>query len=339
MKILIVGDFKEESGRRLLVNARKFGKGFVRNGHDVMEFCYRAQLQQLSPIKSKNWAVKIAKKKVDEILAELARHYQPELVFLTTFKLLDVKTIRQIKAAAQALLICWYEDATRGLNEQVLDIGRMCDFFLATSGGELLQRYKQAGVRRCAFMPNPSDKDIEHPREVPDKCRSKILFTGKLRHGQDGQDEMRRELIKWLVDHKDMTVWGCMGQKTLQGIDYLNAICGAEMALSINVFNDVRFYHSDRLTHYLGCGAFVLAKRVPDSDLLFEDHKHLCYFDTKDQCAELIERFQQDAGQRRKIAAAGRERVHKAFGCEKLARYIVDLATQGEYQDSWAEII
>ena len=74
-----------------------------------------------------------------------------------------------------------------------------------------------------------------------------------------------------------MTVWGCLGQKSLEGIHYLEAICGAQIALSINVFNDVRFYHSDRLTNYLGCGTFVLAKRVPDSELLFEDHKHLCY--------------------------------------------------------------
>lgn len=136
-----------------------------------------------------------------------------------------------------------------------------------------------------------------------------------------------------------MTVWGCLNQPKLDGLDYIHAICGAEMALSINAYNNARFYHSNRITNYLSCGTFVLAKYVPESELLFENNVHLSYFNSQQECINLIDRFQADATLRKKIAEQGMRRVHEAFNCEKLAAHIIDLVETGEYKETWAEII
>jgi len=340
MKILIIADFRLDSPRFLLNSPRRFAKGFVRNGHDVKEFSYRDTLLGLSPVKSKKWALKLAKKKTDHLLTQLARNYQPDIIFIAAFKLLDAATISQLKEILPGVLVmCWYGDMYDGVDPKIAPLARLCEWFLATSGGSLLQAYKQLGIKHCAFIPNPSDKDIEHPREVPDNWRSNILFTGKLKHGQHGQDSLRWNLIKHLVEKKGMTTYGCMSQPTIHGLDYLNAICGAKIALSINAFNDIRFYHSDRLTNYLACGTFVLAKHIPDSELLFENNKHLCYFDTFDECIELVDKFLTDEKQRRQIARAGMKLIHEDFSCEKLARYIIDLAQTGSYNPPWAQIL
>ena len=340
MKILFLADFRRDSPRFLLNNPRIMSKGFMRHGHDVLEFSYRDMILRNSLIASKKWAVKWAKRKTDQMLLRMAQSYEPDLLFIMTFKLLDVETIRMLKEALPgARVMCWYIDMYDGADPAVAPIAKESEWLLSTGGGAILRTYKDVGVPHCAFMPFPSDPDLEYPREVADKWRSELLFTGKLRHGLRGQDAMREDLVRYLAEHKAMTVWGGLGRPWLEGSDYLNAICGAKIAVSINAFNHIRFYHSDRPVHYMGCGTFTLAKWVPDSDLLFENNRHLCYFSTIEECLELIERYQKDDQQRKKIAAAGMKRTHDGFRGERLAGYIVDLMEKGEYVDDWCEVI
>jgi len=340
MKILLIADLRNDMGNFMLTNARIFGKGFLRNGHDVMSFSYREHMLALSPIKSKKWARKLAKNKTDQLLCQQGLRYKPDMIFLTTFKLLDAVTLVKLRETLPKIpVLCWYGDPPKGIETNVGEIARKCDWFLATSGGELLQKYKQMGVKNCAFIPNPSDRDFEYPRQVAEKWQSEFLFTGKLSHRQEGSDPIREDLIQYLIEKKGMTVWGCLGRERIVGEDYLNAICGTKMALSINVNNDVRFYHSDRLTHLLGCGAFVLSRYVPDSDLLFEDKTHLCYFRSIEECSELVDQFRRDEPLRKKIAEQGYKRAHEGFNCEKLAGYVVDLAKGKEFEEPWSEIL
>ena len=324
----------------MLNNSRMLAKGFVRNGHDVQQFSYREALMNLSPVPSKKWAARLAKGKTDRLLTELAKHYSPDMVLITAFKLLDADTVRQLRDAARgATFVCWYGDGPGAVDPRVQEVVRHCDWFLATSGGPLLQQFKEAGVSHCAFMPNPADADIEYPRPTDQRWRSEMLFTGKLSHSRHAREPIREGLIETLIARNKMTVWGCLRRPRLVGIDYLNAICGAKMVLSINITNNVRFYHSDRLIHCLACGAFVLAKAVPDSELLFADGAHLCYFDSVEQCLDLVDRYQADPVGRQKIARAGMARAHESFGCEKLARHIVDLVQEGQYLEDWAEVL
>ena len=99
MRILLLGDFRKDSPHFLMNNSRMFGKGFVRNGHDVLEFSYRDELLGLSPIRSKKWACRLAKGKTDRLLLDRARGYQPDIVLIAAFKLLDGETIGRLKSA------------------------------------------------------------------------------------------------------------------------------------------------------------------------------------------------------------------------------------------------
>jgi spore maturation protein CgeB len=120
---------------------------------------------------------------------------------------------------------------------------------------------------------------------------------------------------------------------------YLYAISGAKIGLSINGDNDVRLYHSNRLTHYLAGGAFVLAKRVPDSDLLFKNEQHLRYFDTAEEFFELADWFLKHEDERKKIADAGMKWTHEQYNSVKIAGYILDLIGKGTYNAPWAKNI
>ena len=174
-------------------------------------------------------------------------------------------------------------------------------------------------------------------RPGADKWKSDILWTGLIIHDlkrYPGED-LRYELVNRLVRMPNCAIYGCCGRPKIGGFDYLYAISGAKIGLSINGDNNIRLYHSSRLTHYLACGTFVLAKRVPDTDLLFKDGLHLRYFDTADEFFELAKWYLEHETERKKIADAGMQRVHTEFNCQKIAKYILELVEKGAYVAPW----
>jgi len=138
---------------------------------------------------------------------------------------------------------------------------------------------------------------------------------------------------------KNCAVYGCCNRPFISGINYLYAISGAKIGLSINAANDVSLYHSNRLVQYLSCGTFGLAKKVPDSDLLFKDSVHLRYFDTADEFFELADWYLKHHEERQRIALAGMQHAHSEFNCVRIAQCVLDLIEKGSYNAPWAEIL
>ena len=205
----------------------------------------------------------------------------------------------------------------------------------ATNNGRFLQDYRDAGVPNCVFMPNLCDPDTDHRYEVPEKWKADILWTGKATHQGDTKETLREELVAELIKRENCAIYSCYGRPQIGGFDYLYAISGAKIGVNVNVVNSVELYHSDRLTHYLAGGTFVLAKRVPDTDLLFEDGVHLKYFDDIDEFFDLTDRYLKNEPERKKIADAGMKRAHEQFNCVKIAGYFLELVEKGSYKAPW----
>ena len=103
-------------------------------------------------------------------------------------------------------------------------------------------------------------------------------------------------------------LYGCFGKPKTKGLESFYAISGAKIGLSINIVNDVKFYHSDRFMNNPACGAFNLAKRAPGYELLFEDGKEVKYFDNADEFFELADYYLRNDKEREAIAQAGMKR-------------------------------
>ena len=339
-RILIVGDFKDESPKSIRMQHRMWVKGFLRLGHDVQRFGYRNIMMQRSPFPGKRIARHFGKKKTDSLLVEQVKRYHPDIVFILSMKYLDAKTVIAIRdAAPDAVFISRDDDPFPEKNPARISIARQTDIITTTSGGRFLKTYKDAGVPRCAFIPNLCDPDIQHTYNVEEKWRTDIIFTGKTEHTRLQRNSERYYLVHKLSKMPNTKLYGCLGNARVEGIEAFYAISGAKIALSINIVNDVRLYHSDRLINYLACGTFVLAKRVPDTDLLFEDGVHLRYFDTPEEFFELAEWYLEHDQERERIAMAGMERTHSDFNCEKIAQYMLDLIETGTYNAPWTDVL
>lgn len=339
-RIFIISDFKDESPKSIRVERRRWVKGFIRLGHDVQRFSYRDILMHYSPFRGRRIAQYFAGKKTNSLLIEHIKQYHPDIVFVYSIKDLDEKTVIAMRDVAPAAVFVGRDaDPFPELKPDRLVIVRHMDIMVPSSGGRFLKTYKDTGVPICAFIPCPCDPDIQHPYDVGDQWRSDIIFIGLAEHGKLPRENERYEIVYKLSKLPNARVYGCFGNPTVDGIEAFYAISGAKIALSINIVNDVRLYHSDRLVNCLSCGTFTLARRVPDTDLLFEDGVHLRYFDSPDEFFRLAEWYLKHDEEREKIARAGMEKAHADFNCAKIAQYVLDLVETGTYDAPWAEIL
>ena len=339
MRIAIIGDFKHDTLRHTQIISRKLVKGLLRNGHDVLPISYRNLMMELSPIASKRWARRLAKRRTDAWCTALVADYQPDMVVVMNFRNFDHRTIRAFRQAApDATFLGWYEDSLDGFTDQARSIAQHLDWLLATGGGSHLRHIAQTCSVRAAFMPNPCDPDLEKPYEHNPAYACEVLFVGKIGHKTRGTDAGRAALIKAVAEKYSLATHGCLGGPVVLGLEYFRRISAAKIVLSVNASNDIQMYHSDRLINSIGCGAFVVARAVPDGERLFTNKKHLVYFQTIDQCLDLIAYYLEHENERKGIAEAGMHHAHQAFNCQRIARDIVDLATTGDYHAPWREV-
>jgi hypothetical protein len=285
-KIFMVSDLRLDAVQMFKNNPIKLAKGFIRLGHDVRNFSYFETVMGLSPLRNRAFARLFAKDKADGLLVEAIANYRPDIIFINFIRMLDAESIERLRQTApNAVLVGFDGDAWPKLRPGRIDIAKKLDILLATNDGQYLQTYRESGVRKCFFMPNSCDPDIDRHYDVEDKWKTDILWTGYIEHnpGRFPGEELRYEIVNRISQMPNCTVYGCCGKPKIGGMDYLYAISGAKIGLSINGDNNVRLYHSNRLTQYLSCGSFVLAKSVPDTDLLFKNKLHLRYFETTEE--------------------------------------------------------
>jgi len=323
---------------KLFFQTQKLIKGFIRLGYDVFPFNYDRALLEISVFKSKTLSERLYKSRVDDLMTDQIRAYQPQIIYVSFARALDEESIKLMRHAAQnAILIGSDEDPWPKLQRNRIEAAKELDILTATNDGQWLQDYRDAGVRLCKFMPNSCDPDIEHRYEVEEKWMSDILWIGKLHHQADKSETFREKLVMELAKQPNCTLYGCCGRPTIGGMDCLYAISGARIGVSVNAYGPIKLCHSDRLIRYLACGTFVLARRFSGADFLFKDGEHLKYFDEIGEFFELADWYLRHEEQRKKIADAGMERVHKEFNCEQIARYIIDLIETGTYNAPWIQ--
>jgi len=342
-RAFVISDFKDESSRSINTQPRMFVKGLIRNGYDVQRFSYRNILTQFNPFSGKHFRrfmPKFVRRYADQLLAEQLRAYYPDIVFILSMKYVTPDTVRAIRAAAPgAVLAGRDEDACPEDYPERLEIARLLDVQLNTSAGRFLQAYKNAGVLRCIFLPNFCDPDIQYRYDVGPQWQKDIIFTGKATHARLAAKGDRYDLIEMIAKKPNCCVYGSFGVPRVFGLDYYYAICGAKIALNSNYVNDVALYHSDRLISYLSCGTFVLAKRVPQTQLLHQEQTHLRYFDTDEEFFELADWYLKHDDERRKIADAAMEHAHREYNCTRMVKVAMQLIEKGDADVPWKVIL
>lgn len=322
--------------------APKMAKGFIRLGHDARQISYTSTMAQLSPFKSRPINHRFFKDGADKALGKYAEHYKPDIVFIGFSRGLDKHTVRALRAAApEAVFFGWDGDPWPSNNPVRIEVGCELDLLFATNNGSFLDEYRQSGARKCLFMPNLIDPDIDRHYSVEKKWHSDILWTGKAQHqkGIDAGETCRQDVLERILERPNVKIYGCLDYPKIGGIDYFCAISGAKIGISVNAINTIPLYHSDRFTHYSAAGTMALAKHVPDTEQLMEHKKHAVYFESEEECIDLADWYLKHDKDRQKIADAGMRHCHANYSVEQIAGHILSAIDNGEYDASWGKFV
>ncbi len=115
----------------------------------------------------------------------------------------------------------------------------------------------------------------------------------------------------------------------LRGRAYIERIIRSRFGIGVSAFQNVKYYTSDRLSHYLAFGKLYLAYRFPGCDALFQDGVHLVYYDGVEDLGRKIDYFLANPQLAERIGAQGQEKMLGDYNAANLVRMMLDIVFRG----------
>jgi len=261
---------------------------------------------------------------MNRLLVQTAVHFRPDFIYLGKSESIRGAAIREIKEKTSACVVHFYGDFRPTPQPWVVDIGQYADCTLFQhKDKDLIQKYYDMGVRHIGFWPIGTDPDVFYPRGG-DKLYDVVFMANNSSDYEEvtGQGYAgRRELIaaiaaKGLQLHLFGRGWEYLSNVPTVHLhpfvnddEFAEACSAAKISLGYNT-NRVYMYTSwRRPVNSMACGAFHLTRYFPGLETVFENGKHLVWFNSIPEAVELIEYYLVHDEERERIAEAGRQEV------------------------------
>ena len=275
-----------------------FIRGFQENGHQVL---------WIHPSRGKSI---LGERLATRFLtARLSRH-KPDLIFIYQ-KDVPKGILSKIPRAIPRAV--FYGDFRDQPDPGVVEVAKKCDFFFTAVRAQVLM-FAKVGVKNGIYLRPGCDPTDHFPVSPVSKYSGDVAFIGKP-HSED-----RLSLMESISQRFQLKLYGKGWQGEFAGRVVIRdvypkqyrAICAStKIMLGIDARDDVDLCFSNRTWITLGCGGFLLTRYVPGLEEIFENHKHLVWYCSQEECLELIEHYLEKEIQRCRIATEGCCYVHK----------------------------
>tara|TARA_X000001036_G_C20629788_1_gene786657 strand:- start:256 stop:1644 length:1389 start_codon:yes stop_codon:yes gene_type:complete len=329
LKILHVTNFNERHNGRLFYNTgRRLNNGFLRLNHSVLEFSDRDIVSYYRSLNDFKGSKKLNKK-----LIEVISNYLPDLVVLGHADLISNETLSYIKRIYPNIKIAqWFLD--RMDSEWKINRKRFENKFnftdanFCTTSPEVLNFDKS---KKIYYIPNPVDKSFETLDVYKKKTFSRDLFFA-MSHGvhrgilKKGKFDVRENIINKLMSTIPNVKFDIYGMNNIQPIwadEYLKTIADSKMALNLSQGLPVKYYSSDRISQMVGNGLLTFVDNKTSLSDFFSS-KEIIFYNSINDLAEKINRYNTDDRSRIKIAKAGKKKYFKYFNSSIVAQFIID---------------
>jgi glycosyl transferase family 1 len=274
-----------------------------------------------------NWRRTLGQQLTSRIVLPMVRRFRPDLVLVWKDSI-SVSLLTALSERHKTML--WSVDSDPP-PPRLVELAQLVDLFLLTNKGQL-PFYRELGAKRAEYLAQACGyAEHETLTSAPQKYGSQVAFIGRPRNA------LRQDLLHRLDQHFELNIWG-PGWDRLQRRfrrvqlhdvrpDAYSKICAAsEVILGIDHTTEVELFFSNRTWLTLGCGGFFVINYCPGLETFFENHKHLVWYHSTDECVELIQHYLDRPGERRRIARAGCEYVHQHHTYVHRAREITQFA-------------
>ncbi|HNT34382.1 MAG TPA: glycosyltransferase [bacterium] len=335
MKVLHVGVFRDHA----LGLDHVCRSGFLKNGIDPICFDFRSSAEEMGL------------ERMNQSLLEQGA--DSDLIFITKGELIQPLTLKRLREKGAQVSI-FYGDIRQEPENWLVDNCPHCDVFFMTSAGDVLKHYYEVcKPSRAAFVWNPSNPEL--PDEFRDVPRSvdPPLFTATV-HPHMGSE--RRAVYEYLCRRRDVSMVGCSDRvfrwdilnrlyykihppHYLRGRDYIERIIRSRFGIGVSAMQNVKYYTSDRLVHYLTFGKCFLAYRFPGCEDVLQNGVHVVYYDGIDDLARKIDYYLEHPDQAEKIGVSGQRKVLEEYNAERIVHLMLDiLRSGGSNLFPWVEV-
>ena len=121
----------------------------------------------------------------------------------------------------------------------------------------------------------------------------------------------------------NLGIYGQDKKSLVQGQAYIDLLSNCKMAINFSRNNDIPLYSSDRQVHLAANGCLTFTPETPDMKSLFSEDE-MVYFANFEELKEKILYYQAHPDEGRRIAEAGHARAHRDYGCQKIAKNIIE---------------
>tara|TARA_B100000029_G_scaffold244439_1_gene241608 strand:+ start:269 stop:2374 length:2106 start_codon:yes stop_codon:yes gene_type:complete len=342
LKILHISTFDEKNDHRLfnISIANKLTKGFIRNGHDVVNFSYRDYRDKFL-IKNNN--------SLNEKVFNITSNYRPDLILLGHNNILNNHIIEKIKTKYKTKVALWYEDhLTKGgpnylNNLRLIEKNKdLIDQYFLTIFPDLINT--NIPKSKMCFMPIPADKNIENLEIYNSNNRYKDLFFA-LSHGvnfgklKPGNIDERESFLKDLLEKNKKLTFNILGYGNEQpkwNYQYFKELSKCKTALNLSRGKPMKYHTSNRIASLVANGIMTfIDKKTNYQDFFTNDE--MGFYDNTEDLLNQLEKLNGNINKINKISKNGKKKYFSIFDNSIVADYIISriFNTKNKFKYVW----
>ncbi len=236
------------------------------------------------------------------------RRFQPDMVLIYS----KDATVDMLDAVPNGVLTAlFYQDLFYAASHELIELGRRCSIMFTTARGNVPD-FKSMGVRNVSYIRGGCDPTDHFPDSPDPGYFADVAFIGSANMPN------RTGLLRAIAERFSLKLYGQGWESALRQAparrhvypkQYRKICASTKIIIGIDGKNDLDLYFSNRTWLTLGCGGFLLTRYVPNLEEYFTNHEHLVWFQSVEECLELIDYYLPRESERRRIANTGCEYV------------------------------
>ena len=292
LKILHISNFGQKSNHRLfnLSIAKKISKGFIKNGHDVIDFDYRMLPKKL-----------IFNTTIDQQILDICSNYNPNLILFGHNNSLKRSTLEFLKKKYSCKFSIWYEDHVikndpnyrKNLDLLEKNFDLIDEYFITTSPDIIKSKIPNSKLN---FLPIPVDPNIEEYDFSEIEKNNDMFFA--LSHGvnygklKDNTFDKRSIFIQRLVNQSNnelkFNILGLYNEQPKWNHDFNDILKLSKTALNLSRGGPSKHCSSNRIASLMGNAVLPLIDEKVKYQDFFDNDEILTYKNETDLINKLI---------------------------------------------------
>ena len=330
LKIIHITNFNQRYFGRLHFNTgTRINNGLIRLGHNILSLSDRDLITFSKSIKDYSGA-----KYLNNLVEKTINNFKPDLVIFGHADKINSAMLDQMKSKFSKLKIAqWFLDplSKKGPDYiknkmRILDKDKLIDASFITTDPNALD-FK---IKNSFFMPNPCDPALDNLNIFNRNPENDVFYAishgvhrGILREGKlDDRELFIKKLIKKCKE-VNFDIYGMFNKQPIWGEEFLNVLSNSKMGLNLSRGKPVKYYSSDRMAQLIGNGILTFIHKDTKYDDFFSNKEIIFYKDISD-LSEKIKKYKKDEKQWRIIAKKAKEKYHKHFNSDVVAKFIIE---------------